>query len=141
MHNHFEAMRNELLQQPGVFGIATAWGGLAGTNGSTGDTWWDGKDDSKTYLINATGIDEQFIPLLKMKLVSGANFTGSKADSAHYILNETAIRLAGIKDPIGKQFKLWQTTGTIIGVVRISTTNPLGKPSNPPSSNTINQAG
>jgi putative ABC transport system permease protein len=118
MHSHFDVMRNELLQQPGVFGIATAWGGLAGSNGSTGDTWWEGKDDSKTFLINATGIDEQFIPLLKMKLVAGANFTGSKADSAHYILNETAIRQAGIKDPIGKQFKLWQTTGTIIGVVR-----------------------
>jgi putative ABC transport system permease protein len=118
MHSHFEAIRNELLQEPGVFGIATAWGGLAGSNGSTGDTWWEGKDDSKTFLINATGIDEQFIPLLKMKLVAGANFTGSKADSAHYILNETAIRQAGIKDPIGKQFKLWQTTGTIIGVVK-----------------------
>jgi putative ABC transport system permease protein len=118
MHSHFEAMRNELLQQPGVFAIATAWGGLAGTNGSTGDTWWEGKDDSRTFLINATGIDEQFIPLLKMKLVAGANFTGSRADSAHYILNETAIRESGIKDPIGKQFKLWQTTGTIIGVVK-----------------------
>jgi putative ABC transport system permease protein len=118
MRTHFEAMRNELLQQPGVFAIATAWGGLAGTNGSTGDTWWEGKDDSRTYLINATGIDDQFIPLLKMKLVAGANFTGSKADSTHYILNETAIREAGIKDPIGKQFKLWQTTGTIIGVVK-----------------------
>ena len=118
MHNHFDAMRNELSQQPGVFGIATAWGGLAGSNGSTGDTWWEGKDESKSFIINATGIDEQFIPLLKMKLVAGANFTGSKADSAHYILNETAIRQTGIKNPIGKQFKLWQTTGTIIGVVK-----------------------
>jgi putative ABC transport system permease protein len=70
------------------------------------------------FLIHPTGIDEKFIPLLKMKLVAGANFTGSKSDSAHFILNETAIAQAGIKDPIGKKFKVWQTTGTIIGVVK-----------------------
>ena len=118
MHNHFDAIRNELLQTPGVYGIATAWSGLAGTNATTGDTWWDGKDQSRTFLIHPTGVDENFIPLLKMKLVAGANFTGSKADSTHFILNETAVAQAGIKGPIGKKFTLWQTTGTIIGVVK-----------------------
>ncbi|HEY1871582.1 MAG TPA: FtsX-like permease family protein, partial [Chitinophagaceae bacterium] len=51
-------------------------------------------------------------------LVAGNNFSGSKADSAHFILNETAVKQAGIKDPIGKSFTLWQTKGTIIGVVK-----------------------
>jgi putative ABC transport system permease protein len=131
MHGHFEAIRNELIQQPGVLGVATAWGGLAGSNGSTGDTWWEGKDDTKPLMINATGIDEQFIPLLKMKLVAGTNFTGSGADSAHYILNETAIREAGIKDPIGKPFQLWQTKGTIIGVVKDFNYESLRQPVQP----------
>jgi putative ABC transport system permease protein len=118
MHSHFDAVRNELSQQTGVYGITTAWSSLAGVNGTTGDTWWEGKDPSRMFLIHATGIDENFIPLLKMKLVAGANFTGSKADSTHFILNETAIAQAGIKNPIGKKFTLWQTTGTIIGVVK-----------------------
>src|SRR6185295_9992648 len=49
---------------------------------------------------------------------AGNNFTGSKTDSAHFILNETAVKQAGIKDPIGKSFTLWQNKGTIIGVVK-----------------------
>ena len=118
MHNHFDAIRNELSQQPGIYGLATASSSIAGVNSTTGDTWWEGKDPTKQLLIHATGIDQQFIPLLKIKLVAGTNFTGSKADSAHVILNETAIRQAGIKDPIGKKFQLWQTTGTIIGVAK-----------------------
>jgi putative ABC transport system permease protein len=119
MHDHFDAIRNELSQTPGINGIATAGSSLAAvSNGATGDTWWEGKDPTKQLLIHATGIDEQFIPLLKIKLIAGANFTGSKADSAHVILNETAIRQAGIKDPIGKKFQLWGTTGTIIGVAK-----------------------
>jgi putative ABC transport system permease protein len=69
-------------------------------------------------LINQNGIDKDLIPLLKMKLVQGSNFSGSPADSAHYILNETAVRQAGIEDPIGKSFTLHQNKGTIIGVVK-----------------------
>jgi putative ABC transport system permease protein len=119
MHDHFDAIRNELSQTPGIYGIATAGSSLAAVgNGTTGDTWWEGKDPTKQLLIHATGIDQHFIPLLKIKLIAGANFTGSKADSAHVILNETAIRQAGIKDPIGKKFQLWGTTGTIIGVAK-----------------------
>jgi putative ABC transport system permease protein len=53
-----------------------------------------------------------------MKMAAGANFTGSKTDSAHFILNETAVKQTGIKDPIGKSFTLHQTKGTIIGVVK-----------------------
>jgi putative ABC transport system permease protein len=44
-----------------------------------------------------------------MKIVQGNNFTGSPADSAHLILNETAMKAAGIKDPVGKSFTLWKT--------------------------------
>jgi putative ABC transport system permease protein len=44
--------------------------------------------------------------------------TGNKADSTHFILNETAIKEIGLKDPVGKRFRLWETEGTIIGVVK-----------------------
>jgi putative ABC transport system permease protein len=118
LHGHFAAVRNELLKQPGVLGAASISGTLAGINGQTGDTYWDGKEKDRTFLINANAIDKDFIPLMKMRIVQGNNFTGSPADSAHYILNETAIRQAGIKDPIGKSFMLWNKKGTIIGVVK-----------------------
>jgi len=117
IQKHYDAARAELLKQPGVLGIASA-DVLAGEAGGTGDTDWDGKENGRMFIINANGVDEQFIPLLKMQLVAGTNFTNVKADSAHFILNETAVKQAGIKDPIGKRFTLWQTKGTIIGVVK-----------------------
>jgi putative ABC transport system permease protein len=118
MHNHFEAFRNELLKQPGVLGVASINGTVAGDNGSTSDTYWEGKEPNRTFLIHQNGIDKDLIPLLKMKLLQGGNFSGSPADSAHYILNETAVRQAGIKDPVGKSFALHEKKGTIIGVVK-----------------------
>ncbi len=118
VHGHYEAVRNELLKQPGILGVATSDNGIAGANSTTGDTYWDGKEADRTFLIHPNGIDKDFIPTLKMSMTAGNNFTGTKADSAHLILNETAVKQAGIKDPVGKAFTLWQTKGTIIGVVK-----------------------
>jgi putative ABC transport system permease protein len=118
MHDHYDAVRTELLKQPGISGIAASDNGLVGAGATTGDTYWDGKEEGRMFLIHANGIDNNFIPLLKMQVVAGRNFAGEKADSAHVILNETAVNQAGIKDPIGKSFTLWQTKATIIGVVK-----------------------
>src|SRR4029079_11746229 len=99
-------------------GAASMSGTLAGINSQTGDTYWDGKEKDRTFLITAKASYKDFIPLMKMKIVQGNNFTGSPADSAHLILNETAVRQAGIQDPVGKSFTLWENKGTIIGVVK-----------------------
>ena len=101
-----------------MLGVASISGTIAGINRTTGDTYWDGKEKDRSFLIHPNAIDKDFIPLMKMKIALGSNFTGSPADSAHFILNETAVRQAGIKDPIGKSFTLWQNKGTIIGVVK-----------------------
>ncbi|MFT3935016.1 MAG: ABC transporter permease [Chitinophagaceae bacterium] len=118
LHDHYDAVRNELMKDPSITGIASSDGSVIGINGTTGDTYWDGKPADASLFINVNGIDQNFIPLLKMKMAAGANFSGVPADSAHFILNEAAIKQAGIKDPIGKMFTLWQTKGTIIGVVK-----------------------
>ncbi len=117
-YGHTQAARNELLKQPGVLGVAFSDNSIAGASGTTGDTDWEGKEANTMFLILPINIDEHFIPLLKMKLLQGSNFTGSKADSAHFILNETAVKETGIQDPVGKSFTLWRTKGTIIGVVK-----------------------
>ncbi|HEX5152725.1 MAG TPA: ABC transporter permease [Parafilimonas sp.] len=118
MHDHFDVVRAELMKHEGVLGVASSDNGLLSPASTTGDTYWDGKEEGSTFLVHPNGIDQQFIPLLKMQLAAGKNFSGMPADSTHLILNETAVRQAGIKDPIGKTFTLWQTKATIIGVVK-----------------------
>jgi putative ABC transport system permease protein len=118
LHDHYDAVRQELLRQPGVLGVAGFNSGVAGVINTTGDTWWEGKPANTLFLIHPTGVDQNLIPLLKIQLEAGSNFTGSKADSSHLILNETAVRKAGIKDPIGRRFDLHDKHETIIGVVK-----------------------
>jgi putative ABC transport system permease protein len=118
MHNHSKAIIDELRRIPAVLNVAAADARMPGMGNETGDTWWEGKDPSKTFLITFTDVNEDFLPTLKMQLAAGSNFTGSPADSTHYILNETAVKAIGMKDPIGKAFSLHDIRGTIIGVVK-----------------------
>lgn len=118
LFDHFAAARTELLKNPGVLEVSSSTSPIVGVNTTTGDTDWEGKEAGSTFLVHANGVDEHFIPLFKINMAEGKNFTGAKSDSAHVILNETAVKEAGIKNPIGKRFTLWQNSGTIIGVIK-----------------------
>lgn len=118
MRQHYESIRNELLNQPGVLAVTSADQNLTNIGNTTGDTGWDGKEPNSTFLIHPVSVDENFMHTMQIELLEGRGFSGSPADSAHYILNETAVKEAGIEDPIGKRFSLWAREGTIIGVVK-----------------------
>ncbi|MCF2446867.1 ABC transporter permease [Dyadobacter sp. CY345] len=118
MGKHYEAVKAELLNQSGVTAITRANSNIINLGGMTGNNSWDGKEAGETMMLRTLAIDKDFVSFFKMQLLNGAGFTGSVSDSSHFILNETAVKAARIKDPIGKKFKLWNRTGTIIGVVK-----------------------
>jgi putative ABC transport system permease protein len=118
MRKHIDAVKAELKNQPGILAVTTADNKLVNNTNTTAGVDWNGKDVTTQFIIHHFGIDENFIPVMKLKMLAGNNFTASKADSAHFILNETAVKMTGIKNPIGKRFKFQETEGTIIGVVK-----------------------
>jgi len=118
IYGHYDAVRTELMSKPGVIDVTRAGDNIVRIDNSTGDTDWDGKESKRSFLIHPLNIDETYINFFKLKIVAGRAFRAGKSDSASYILNETAVKEAGIKDPIGKRFTLHSTRGTIIGVVK-----------------------
>jgi putative ABC transport system permease protein len=118
MGKHYDAVRGELLKQPGVLSVTRSSSNVINNGSLSGDNEWEGKAKGQTFIVHPLAIDKDFISAFKMHMVQGAGFTGAVADSAHFILNETAVKQAGIKNPIGKRFRMWKTNGTIIGVVK-----------------------
>ncbi len=111
-------VKAELLKQPGIRGITYADDQLINLGTTTGKTDWQGKDPDQRFFVHPLAVDADFLSVFKLRLVAGQGFRGIASDSAHYILNETAVKEAGIQNPIGKRFTLWDTEGTIIGVVK-----------------------
>ncbi len=69
------------------------------TNLSTGtiNVYWEGKDPQSQPIFPQMAVDENFISVFKMKLLSGRSFAKElKSDTANYIVNETALRVMGM---------------------------------------------
>ena len=118
MRSHKEAIVNQVKNLPNIASVSFSNSNIVNNGMTTGDTNWDGKDPQSDFIVNPIGIDEDFIPMMKMQLLEGENFKGRTEDSLHFILNETAVKQAGIEDPVGKSFELWETKGIIAGVVK-----------------------
>jgi putative ABC transport system permease protein len=118
MSQHYDAVKAELLKQPGILAVTRSNQNIARFAGFTGDIDWDGKNPNQNLIVHPIVVDKDLISFFKMKLQQGVSFTGVVTDTAHFILNEEAIKEMGIKDPIGKRFKMEGINGTIIGVAK-----------------------
>jgi putative ABC transport system permease protein len=118
MNIHYDAARAELLKQPGVQEVTRSNQDIIRFTGFTGAVDWDGKDPKQNLIIHPIAVDKDLISFFRMKLIQGSSFTGALTDSAHFILNEAAVVEMGIRDPVGKRFKMGEINGTIIGVVQ-----------------------
>ncbi|MEO6231940.1 MAG: ABC transporter permease [Ferruginibacter sp.] len=118
IRNHYDAVKADLLSKPGVSAVTRAGSNIVNIGGQTGSNEWDGKQPGQTMMVRPLAMDKDFVSFFKLNIVDGVGFTGTVADSTHFMLNETAVLQTGLKNPIGKRFKLWGTEGTIIGVVK-----------------------
>ncbi|MBS1529020.1 MAG: ABC transporter permease, partial [Bacteroidetes bacterium] len=119
MAPHYDAVRAELMKQPGIADVARSSQNIVRFQGFTGSADWEGKDPKQNLILHVIAVDKDFVPFFKMKMLEGSSFTNAPVDTAHFILNEEAIKETGIKEPvIGKRFSMKGIKGTIIGVVK-----------------------
>ncbi len=118
MYDNKNTIRNELLRNPAIEEVTFSNQSVLDIENTTSDTNWDGKEEGTEFMVHGMAIDENFMKTMKMDIIEGEGFRDAVSDTATYILNETAVKEAGIEDPIGKSFTLWQTKGIIKGVVK-----------------------
>ena len=118
MRLHYDAVKAELLKQPGILAVTRSSDHIIDYNNWTGDNDWEGKPANSNLLFHPMMMDKDFIPFFKIKMAQGSQFTGAVADANHFIVNEAAVKAMGIKDPIGKNMRIWTIKGTIIGVMK-----------------------
>ncbi|MDQ6479282.1 FtsX-like permease family protein [Dyadobacter sp. LHD-138] len=111
-------LKQTLLTQSGIKNVSTSSDTPIDVSHGTTTVAWDGSNNNQGLIFVHMSIDSAFIPNFGIRIVEGKNFDGSPSDSAHFILNEMALKLSGIKNPVGRRFKFERTEGTIIGVVK-----------------------
>lgn len=86
---------------------------------NTMDVTWPQKDLKHDVLFNQRGIGYDFVKTIGTELIAGREFSAQfPNDSTHMLINESAVRAMGFKEPLGKVIKWNQRSWTIIGVVK-----------------------
>jgi ABC-type antimicrobial peptide transport system permease subunit len=129
----FADFKEEMMKNPNILGVTSASSSPANV-GNVNSVEWEGKPDDELLLFNFFLVEKDFLDVFDMELVTGENFHKKYeiGEPIPYILNESAIKLMQMKDPIGKRFLMYDEryAGEIIGVVKDyhfqSLTNDIG---------------
>jgi putative ABC transport system permease protein len=115
IHSDATVFKNELLKSPDIAGVSIKNAGEhgTGTKNAVGST---------IYFADET-VDENYLPLLKILLIAGRNFsTAFPADSTQsVIVNESFVKAAKWENPVGETIKILGSsseTYRVIGVVK-----------------------
>ena len=124
MKQKYYPLKLELEKETLIQGVTASMWNPTSMGSNSGGASWDGKDPEKQVLIGTNGIDYDYLKTLDMKLVSGRDFSKDfKGDMAHdtvgnFLINEEVVKLMGIGDPFGKNFRFMGLNGTIVGVLK-----------------------
>ena len=84
-------------------------------------------DEDQKVMFHLYAGDNDYVKTLKLELVAGESWDseGNSYDPRIVLINETAVKTMGIKEPIGFQLISSQNTFTVIGVVKDFHAHPL----------------
>jgi len=80
---------------------------------------WEGKNPEHVPVVRYSITFPEYIETFEMEIINGRSFTNDFAtDVSNFLINEKAVRLLDVDDPLGKKINFWGREGEIIGVVK-----------------------
>ena len=128
----YQLFKNQVLQTPAIKDVTRITDVPTQIENGTGGVDWIGKDPNKDIEFTQSAVGYDFVKTMHLKVVEGRDFSKDfPTDSVGYLLNESAAKIIGYKDPIGKPLTFWRKKGTIIGVLKDFHFNSAHTPINP----------
>jgi len=118
IHQHFNAVKNELMQTGIVASVAESGAPTTSIWGSSSGFSWKGKDPNLSIDFGTARVSDEYGKTIGWHIKEGRDFSKDFAtDSSAVILNEAALHFMGLKDPIGETIMWFDQPLTVIGVI------------------------
>jgi putative ABC transport system permease protein len=117
IHDHFNVVRNELMQTGAITAVAESQSPTTGIWNSTSGFSWPGKDPNLSIDFGVVNASYDYGKTVGWQLKEGRNFSKDFSDTSSLILNEAAVKYMGLKNPVGQRVTWWDQPYTIIGVI------------------------
>lgn len=114
----YNVIKNEILRNQDILNVTSATSMPINIT-SFNPVYWEGRTPDQYVVINFASVDYDYFATFNMEIVDGRSFSREfSTDQQNYIVNEAAVRLMGIENPLGKLFSIWKNKGEIIGIVK-----------------------
>jgi putative ABC transport system permease protein len=115
----YELFKKEAAQMPGIVSMSKMRESPTVIGHQKGGIGWEGKDPNLEVFFSDAAVAYDFVKTMRLSLVAGRDFSESfGTDASSFLVNETAVKKMGYKDPIGKSFYWDGHPGNIIGVLK-----------------------
>ena len=120
VEKNYTLIKNEMLASGAAVSVTKTSAPITEGWSNTWSIEWPGKDPQDKRVIDRFIADDAIIKTTGLKLVTGRDFDLAKypTDSNAALLNESAVKLMGFKDPIGQVVKDLGQDWTIVGVIK-----------------------
>jgi len=109
----------QLKKIPGVVNASFTFNNMIGRNFGTNGVNWEGKDQNDKIYFEGFGGGYDFTETMGMKIKEGRYFSKAFGDESNNVLvNESAVSVMHIKDPVGKNIQVNGRNRRIVGVVK-----------------------
>jgi ABC-type antimicrobial peptide transport system permease subunit len=121
---------DKIKQISGVVSVGTYAHNLSGNHGSI-TLNWEGKDPNTNIAFANIEVGENFIETMGIEYKEGHSPSMEIDPQSQIVLNEEAIRVMNLKDPIGKKVRYWNIESEIVGVTKNFNFESLHEPIKP----------
>ena len=120
VYSHFNAIENDLTKSGAVIQVAQTDNPLTEVWNSNGGMTWRGKAPGTSNDFPMTVVSSGYGKTVGWQIAQGRDFSKDfPSDSAAFVLNESAVKFMGLKNPLGEQVSFNDGVAfTVIGVVK-----------------------
>jgi ABC-type antimicrobial peptide transport system permease subunit len=116
--NNYQAFKHELLNTGQIQAVAKVSSPMTNVMNDWNGFSWGGKNPGDDPMLDLIVTEWDYEKAAGLKFIAGRPFSREyTTDSNAVILNESALRLIGYKDPIGKTIKDGNRILTIVGII------------------------
>ena len=119
LYQNYNTLRDALIKSGGAVEMSTSSAPATDLNSQNGGFEWEGKDPNFKDSFGTIAVTHDFGKTVGWQFVQGRDFSRKfSTDSSGMVLNETAVRYMGLKNPVGKIMKWNGKPFQIVGVVK-----------------------
>ncbi len=115
----YEVLRNELMTSEGIEDVTLVGPSPLDITASSSGIKWPGKTSEEENIeFSLLWTAYNFPDVFEIPISAGNYYREGTIDTLNIVLNESAIEIMGIQDPIGKTIEVWGKQKQIIGVLK-----------------------